>query len=299
MPNGDVLFNIDYVGTARINACGDVLWQLPRGNHHAIARADDGSFWIPGLAAVPGTRTEHHPDGLPGLDAPVWLDEIQHVSPDGQVIKTFTLLDILYRNNLERYIAKAFHPQTSSSPPRTKDVTHMNDVEPLSSSIADAYPLFEAGDLLISVRQLDLVFVMDPATQRVKWHGTKPLIQQHDPDFIGNGWIGVFDNNRDFTDRGTMLGGSRIVAFQPHTDSVTVRFPTPASAPLYTDTMGKWQSLDNGNMLLTESKSGRIVEVDPNGRTVWEWILEPYSPSRVPRISQATQHGGSMAMRFG
>jgi hypothetical protein len=113
---------------------------------------------------------------------------------------------------------------------------------------------------------------------------------QHDPDFIGDGWIGIFDNNRNFMKRGRMLEGSRIVAVQPHTDSVEIRFPTSKSDPFYTDTQGKWQQLANGNMLLAEAKGGRVVEVAPNGETVWEWIIEPYNESKVSRVMTAVRH---------
>jgi hypothetical protein len=155
---------------------------------------------------------------------------------------------------------------------------------------AVAAPLFEAGDLLMSLRNLHLILVVDPKSKEVKWHASAPFIQQHDADFVGDGWIGVFDNNEDFTKRGTMLGGSRIVTLQPHTDSMAVRFPTPRSESLYTDVWGKWQQLDNGNMLLTESSAGRVAEVTPNGRTVWEWGHAPYEESNVPVVTKAARH---------
>lgn len=291
-PNGDVLVNVEYVGTARLDACGRVQWRLPEGTHHAIARADDGSFWIPGTSPSPRTSSDRHPDGFPGLDGKVWLDQLLHVGEDGTVLDRINVLDVLYQNGLERYIFKAFKPHRSPGVGKEvgRDVTHLNDVEPLSASMADAYPLFEAGDLLVSLRYLDLVFVMDPASGTVKWHTITALIQQHDPDFIGGGWIGVFNNNRDYSARGTTLGGSQIVAFQPHTDSIEVRFPTPQSDPFFTDAQGKWQQLANGNMLLTESRAGRVVEVTPDGRTAWEWIQEPYSASKVPVVSKATRY---------
>lgn len=155
--------------------------------------------------------------------------------------------------------------------------------------MADEYPLFEAGDLLVSLREPHLVFVLDPDTKETKWHASAPFIQQHDPDFVGDGWIGVFDNNEDFTERGTMLGGSRIVAIQPHTDSMEIRFPTSASDPFYTDVRGKFQRVPNGNMLLTEAQAGRVVEVAPTGQTVWEWIHPPYDARQVPVVTKATR----------
>jgi hypothetical protein len=289
-PNGDVVFNAEYVGAVRIDACGKIRWRLPRGNHHSVTRAEDGTFWIPGISEEPRTTSKQYPEGFPGLDKPVWLDQLHHVRPDGTLLERINVLDILYSNDLERYIVRAWQPEAQDNEPRATDITHLNDVEPLSSSMADEYPLFEAGDLLVSLRKISFVFVFDPDTGTVKWHVSEPLIMQHDPDFIGDGWIGIFDNNRNFTERGKMLGGSRIVAVQPHTDSIEVRFPTPRSAPLYTDTQGMWQQLPNGNMLLAEAKAGRVVEVAPNGETVWEWVIQPYNESKVSRISEVARH---------
>jgi hypothetical protein len=281
-PNGDLLVNVGYVGTARVDVCGEVQWRLPAGTHHSIERAADGSFWIPGVSKRPRLTTERYPDGLPGLEQPIWIDQIHRVSEKGIILGTTDLPDLLYQNDLERYFAKYESRHNT-------DITHLNDVEPLSPAMAEDYPLFEGGDLLVSVRNLDLVFVYDPSTGQVRWHASEPFIQQHDPDFIGNGWIGVFDNNRDFTGRGTLTGGSRIVAVQPHTDSTVVRFPTDQSDPFYTDTMGKWQHLNNGNLLLAETKAGRAVEITPDGRTAWEVVRTPYNNSKVPRVPGAAR----------
>lgn len=288
--NGDVIFNWAYRGAVRIDACGDVRWRLKEGNHHSVARAEDGTFWVPGESREPRSESKGHPDGFPGLDGPVWMDQILQVGEDGTLHQRLNVLDLLYANDLERYIAKKYPAEG----PYTKDITHLNDVEPLPSAMAGEYPLFDAGDLLVSLRNLDLVFVVDPDTKAVKWHVSKPFVNQHDPDFMGEGWIGVFDNRRDFTERGRMLGGSRIVGVQPHTDSTNVLFPTSESDPFYTDVQGKWQRLDNGNMLLTEAQAGRVVEVDPEGRTVWEWIHEPvhepYETPQVPEVTEGTRY---------
>lgn len=283
-PDGDVLLNLEYAGVARLDACGRVLWRLPAGNHHSIHRAEDGSFWTPAASAEPRRTSPGHPDGFPGLDRPVYHDQILRVSEDGAILQSFNVLDLLYTNGLERQIVKARRSYSD-------DPTHLNDVEPLPVALADEYPLFEAGDLLVSLRNLDLVLVFDPETERVKWHKSHPFIAQHDPDFMGGGWIGVFDNNTDGSRRGTMLGGSRIVALQAHTDSTRVLFPSSESEPFYTEIMGKWQRLANGNLLLTESRAGRIVEVAPDGRTVWEWIGEPYGDDRTAEVTEGTRYG--------
>lgn len=271
-PDGDLLVNVEYVGTARLNACGNVRWQLAGNNHHSISRSEDGFFWIPGRNTYPET-----PKTFPGIGQVSFLEQIRRISEEGEVVDRINVLDVIFQNDLEHYLA------------RFERVTHLNDVEPLSTSLADEYPLFEPGDLLVSLRDVNLVFVFNPTSGVVKWHSSKPFIAQHDPDFNGGGWIGIFDNRRDGTDRGSMLGGSRIIAIQPHTDSTKVLFPTDKSEPFYTSIRGKWQMLENGNMLLTESQTGRVVEVTRSGQTVWEWIHEPYDDSSVPVVTKATR----------
>ena len=86
-----------------------------------------------------------------------------------------------------------------------------------------------------------------------------------------------------------MLGGSRIAEIQSHTDLSVVTFPTQHSEPFYTYVQGKWQKLENENMLLSESRAGRVVEVKPDGRTVWEWIHKPLHDSKVPAVTEATR----------
>ncbi len=291
LPNGDVLINLAYVGLVRVDACGTVLWTLKEGAHHSIVRAADGSFWVPGVHQRRRSKSTHYPDGFPGFDgASVWVDRILQVSPDGTVQRDLNVLDLLYENGLERYIPKTIggiYPTPESVDP---DVTHINDVEPLPASMANEYPLFEAGDLVVSLRNLSLVFVFDPESREVKWHASAPFIYQHDPDFVGDGWIGVFDNNYDLTERGTMLGGSRIVFLQPHTDSVRVRAPSDQSPPFYSATAGKWQALGNGHMLLTEATAGRALEVDSEDRPVWEWVHESVNDGKTPAITKATRY---------
>ena len=275
-PDGRLLLNVDYVGTALLDACGKVVWTLPLGTHHAVSRAADGTFWIPAVSR------RQSADEFAGLEDPIYEDRILRVSPEGTVLESHSVLELLYENGLERYIGKAVRSDPD-------DVTHLNDVEPLPDSLADEYPAFEAGDLALSIRHLDMVLVFDPETGRVRWHETRPFRQQHDADFLGDGWIGVFDNNVDGTPRGTMLGGSRVVAVRPGTDSTRVLFSAPDSTPFYTPYVGQWQRLDGGGLLLTESFGGRVLEVDADGRLVWEWIASHYSDERTPEVLDAVR----------
>lgn len=279
-PNGEVVANVEHLGTVRLDACGNPIWKVARGNNHSVVKADDGSFWIPG--AVPSDSVGYG-KRYPGLPDTVRGELILHVSGDGRVLSEIDVLDLLYANGLQRHFVNGVVGHDF-------DFMHINDVEPLSAALADGYPMFESGDLMVSLRNLDLVFVFDPESGVVKWDSGDLLVRQHDPDWLGDGWIGVFDNRWDDTPRGALLGGSRVVAIRPEDGETEDLYPRSGSEPLYTAFMGHWQRLENGNILLTESLTGRLAEVAPDGRTVWEWIIEPYDEEWTPWITGALRY---------
>ena len=279
LPNGDVVMNLEYVGMVRVNSCGKVLWRITEGNHHSIEMADDGSFWVPGVSQKPQSKSSNYPEGFPGLGS-VWIDRAINVGMNGVIKMDISIPDILYSNKMIKYLHKYRN--------KSGDVTHINDIEPLSGEMSSHYPIFEKGDLLISMKHINIVMVVDPDNKKVKWYTGKRLALQHDADYMGDGWVGVFDNNVDRMG-GNLRGGSRIVAFQPHTDSVKVIFEGDNLERFYTSHRGKWQGLPNGNMLLTEEETGRVVEVNSHGSPVWEWIHEPIRNSKVPPVTKATR----------
>lgn len=275
LPNGDVVVNLEYTGTVRLNSCGEVVWELQEGNHHSVAQDEDGSFWTPGVSSKPRQKSEMHPGGYTGVNKDVWVEYIYNISTDGKINKKINILDIIFNSNISYILREAMYNH------KGEDITHMNDVEPLSKKMSDEYPNFESGDLLVSLLGLNLIFVFDPDNGSVKWHTTDNFAMQHDPDFVGDGWISVLDNNADWA------GGSRIVSFKPSEDSIRIRPSQSDLKGFFTSGQGKHQRLDNGNILLSEANAGRAVEVSSEGQTVWEWIREPIDDSTVPKVTNA------------
>jgi hypothetical protein len=280
-PDGDILFNFPWIALVRMDACGKVEWTLPFPTHHSIHVADDGNIWTLG--------ERHYEQSVPKFPAqgPRFRDDlVLEVSPQGEIVREISLLEVIYANDL---IGSMFPTGvTPFSGNGMNDLLHANDVETLSRDAAPAFPLFEPGDALVSFRNLSLLIVFDPDSGVVKWSQTGPWLRQHDPDFLPDGRILVFDNREDAA-HGRLLGGSRLIAIEPVSREVETVYEGTPEEPFFTDGRGTVDVLDNGNFLVAETQYGRVFEVTPEGHIVWSFIHR-YDSGRVLSVNGASRY---------
>ncbi len=230
---------------ARIDACGKPIWSVNGNFHHSITR-----------------------DGEGGLIT--WRDEtiVRLDEKTGEELSTLDVRrDIVPAAGGEQrgyFDMRTVMPEKPGGPMTyLTDPFHPNDAEALRADMAAAFPMFEAGDILFSLREINMIAVVDPKTGRMKWWRHGPWNKQHDPDFQPDGTITVFDN-------ATGTGRSLIRRINPANNRVSTVFSGGEEIPFYSWRRGKHQVLPGGNLLLTEAERGRVLEIDPSGRLVWE-----------------------------
>ncbi len=284
-PNGDIVFNINLHGLVKIDNNSNVLWKLKDDYHHSIHKDEQGNLWVPARENL----DEDELSNYPLIKPPFYLDYICKLTPEGELLEKVALYDIFFNSGLE---ALLFADGTIFTVNTTDDIMHLNDIEILGSDIANSFPQFQAGDIIVSMRQLNLLMVIDPKTYLIKWHMTGPYIRQHDPDFISDGGILVFDNRVDINNYndigGNILGGSRILSIDPVSRLVTIVYQGDSDNKFYSNIAGKQQLLPNRNILITEHGKGRIFEVTPSREIVWTYINR-YDEDEVYVISDATR----------
>jgi len=285
-PNGDVVFNIEYAGLVRLDACGNVVWNTSAGTktYHSVFRADDGNFWVAGHHTIdPGDARAKL---FPAIGKPLGEETLMEFTPDGQLVREISLLEALYNSDYKHLL---WHYDRLGKP-QTWDILHLNDVETLGHDLASDFPMFDEGDILVSSRALSAVAVLSPEA-RIKWLIAGELTHQHDPDFEPGGWISVFDNRTERNNEGTHLGGSRIRAINPLSNEIRDLYPTANQTRLfYSPAAGKHQLLDNGNRLITEAQAAHVFEVSPEGELVWEWVGQPYDDKYSAEILGGTRY---------
>jgi hypothetical protein len=247
---------------ARLDACGKPLWVKPGIYHHSLDAAEDGSLW--------GWRGEGTAYGH--------FNHLEQFDPEtGKTLKEIELVKDIVKPMRSAAIVFGVRPdfrfakfEKDPVDQTATDIFHPNDVEPLRSDMARMFPLFEAGDLLISLRNVNLVAVIDPDDYRVKWWSNGPWRAQHDPDFTADGKISVYNNN-------TGRQRSEIIKMDPMTREVSNDL-FGGDAIFYSSAMGRHQYLPNGNVLVVVPGEGRVIEVSHDGHNVMEFNnLSPVS----------------------
>lgn len=269
LPGGDLIVNLSGYGAARIDRCSRPIWTVPREAHHAVDHLPNGET----LILDQHRRTEANPRHRQLRVGPNGFyieDTLLRVRADGSVAEEISILDLIYESG---WPSMLFAGPGSDGAIRSEDPIHHNDVEVLRPAMAAAFPMFKAGDMLLSLRNLNTIMVVDGESRRITWVMTGPFLLQHDPDFLPNGHIMVFDNRA--TGGSPVFGYSEILEIDPLTREIVWRYQGSDAEPFYTRERGEQQLLPNGNVLVTEAVGGRVFEIarEAGGnRIVWEYV---------------------------
>lgn len=261
MENGDLVFNFEHLGLVRLDRQGEIVWRLPYQTHHSICRHNDGTLWVCGQKEH-AQRDPRFPNQVP----PFKEDMVLVVTPDGKIVQELSVPELLRKNG--RHGLMFLGSLNNFSTIALGDVLHLNQVEPFPTTLKGGF--FKKGDVLVSLRNINTVFVFNRETEKIKFMCTGMFVRQHDPHFIDGNRFSVFDNNNIGPE--IYHPQSRIVIVSAPSKAVETYYQGTAKHPFYTSILGKHQWLANGHLLITESCEGKAFEIDRRGERVWEYV---------------------------
>ncbi len=248
-------------GLVRLDPQSKLRWKNLDNLHHDFDPLADGR--VVALAhAFRHTRLK----GADQFEPPYLEDFLVVVGKDGRTELKLSLLDAINDSAFRSFLWRV--PYYTM-----EDPLHANAVDYLDARraawLARRVPAAAEGQVLVSFRELagGSVALIDLETRRAVWASRGPWLAQHDPDVLPDGTILVFDNRGNLTGPGK----SRILEVDPATGGIVWSYGGTQAAPLESLIRASQERLHNGNTLITESGGGRLLEVAPDGRIVWEF----------------------------
>jgi hypothetical protein len=252
-------------GLAKFDRNGKLLW---RSDHpyinHWFTLGPDGTIYAPGHsilktpARIGATRHELTCDQVKAQ-----TDHIAIIAPNGKVRERIDVMDLLVANGYAGLVR---------STKDDCDPFHLNFVQYIDAQMASRLDGVDAGDLLISLRNIYTVLILSPRTRTIKWIQTGRSIEQHSPRFLPDGSLVMFDN----TGGDEQLGGARILrerVGQLGYSVVAPRRGVPLGTSFTSDYAGHIEVGPDGERLLVAlATTGQIIEIDvASGKPLWRY----------------------------
>lgn len=246
--NGDVLAIFEGIGLIKIDRDSNLIWARFGGFHHDLDVMEDGSIYV--LTREPRMIPDISPDH------PVLEDFISVLDADGRETRRVSVLEAF---------ANSDYPAVARGLEEGGDVFHTNTIEVLKGRLADEIPAFEAGNVLVCLRERRVIGVVDLDERRAVWAMVGSWVAQHQPTVLDNGNILIFDNKGDD-------GASRVIEFDPVEKRTEWAYEAEERGQFFSRECGSNQRLPNGNTLITESDRGTAFEVTPDLTVVWKYL---------------------------
>lgn len=264
-PNGDLLAIYDGLGLVKLDKDSRVLWGYDGACHHDLDVVGDGKIYVLTWEAM------SHPQIRSG--EPVWEDFVTVLGADGRVLRKVSILAAFMASPYASVLARI---------PAREDIFHTNTIKVLDGRLQSRSPAFRASNVLISVRNVDVIAVLDLDAERIVWAMAGMWRMQHQSTILDTGNILLFDN------QGGHNGFSKViefdpfaakpvkadpfVEFEPQDQRVVWSYEGDSSNHFFSRSCGSNQRLPNGSTLITESDAGRAFEVTRDKTIVWEFL---------------------------
>lgn len=290
LPNGNLFTHNCGSWLEELTPNSKTIWRwegddtLTAPNHHDFERVSEDN--IVTLAA----RNEPVMEGfyIPGFE-PDYMrtDCVLRINKKKEIVWEFS-----FSEHVEELCELAGYPipipymrETDSGefePRAPADWAHANTIEVLPSTpLGEKDERFKAGNLLFSLRALDIIGIIDSNKDAIVWcYGPGILDGQHQPTMLDNGNILVFDN-------GTYRGYSIVREIEPLSEEIVWQYEN--GTDFFSPFRSGNQRLPNGNTLICECDAGHLFEVTPDKEIVWDF----YSPF----VGQAPHHLGKRIHR--
>ena len=273
LPNGNLLFHTlapsepgpmtglggHAGGLVELDWDGSLVWELQNPwMHHDFQRLANGNTLALMWDEMSSDTTFRVKGGYTTAEDPVQMlgDVVREFSPSGEVVHEWRSWEHL-----------DFDEDVICPLEGRREWTHGNSINVTSD-----------GNYLVSFRQTSTVGIVNRASGRFIWKwGPGEVSHQHNPSFLDNGRVLLFDNGSHR--RAPNTNYSRVVEIDPANDEIAWDYRGEPPISFYSYQISGVERQPNGNTLICEGATGRFIEVTQGHQIVWEYINPLFADS--------------------
>ena len=279
LPSGDIIASIKDEKLLKIDKSSNLIWSYKARFHHDHFVWENGDIYALTRKAI--FIPEIHPVNK------TLVDYITVLSDSGKLVQEISILELIQASAYAYILPSVAHIDFKSH--LDLDILHTNHIELLDGLLQDVSPIYARGNVLISIRNINMTMILDIKNKEIVWAwGPTNLIFPHHTTLLRNGNILLFNNG---------IEKSEVLEINPLDFQIKWHYSDDG---FFSEFRGSNQRLPNGNTLITESDKGYVFEVTPDNRTVWKfanpnvdengirmaiWRMTRFQKSQLPFLS--------------
>jgi len=186
-------------------------------------------------------------------------DVINILDKNGKILFSKSVTEILIENG---HLNRIFSQQSHKTDP-----IHLNDIQPVLKDTK----YFKKGDVFLSLRNLSMVILYRPSTNKIIKIIEGEFYNQHDVDIIDDKRISIFNNNVFLNYKNErIVKNNEIIIYDFETNSFSKKFEkTFVENKINTDEHGLVDFLQDGSAIVEDRNNGRIFYLSSEGEVIW------------------------------
>ena len=248
----------------KIDFDSNVIWVNDEDVYHHSTNLDDkGNIYVPSYHRPYSKIVSNYVGLNDTTDKYNFSDDaINIIDDNGKTIFSKSVSEILIEHG---YSNRIFSQQSHKNDP-----IHLNDIQPVLKETK----YFKKGDLFLSLRNLSMVILYRPSTNKIIKIIEGNFYHQHDVDIIDESRISIYNNNVFLNYKNKKkVDNNEIVIYDFASNSFSKKFEkTFKDYKINTKTHGLVDFLDDGSAIIEDRNNGRIYYLNSQGKVVWIFI---------------------------
>ena len=249
----------------KIDFKSNIMWINSEDNfHHSNNLDEEGNIYVPSfkrpISKVVNKYVDNSLNEI-GVTDLFTDDTINILNQNGEIFFSKSVSEILIEHG---YVNKIFSQAKYKNNP-----IHLNDIQPVLKDT----PYFKKGDLFLSLRNLSMIILYRPSSNKIIRIIEGSFFNQHDVDILDDKRISIYNNNVFHNHKNDRkVTNNEIVIYNFETNNFSKIFEkTFIDNKINTDEHGLVDFLTDGSAIVEDRNNARIFFLNSNGDIIWKF----------------------------